>query len=95
MCVGLGRMELTIRYVLFCMHELSLADELEECGEDRLGDQVLREIEEESDIGAGWGVVFAAELGKTCGILGKEILEDELGVLGIVELLELLPGRVF
>lgn len=75
--------------------ELCLAHEIEEGGENGLGDQVLGEIEEEGDIGAVGGLVFATELGEPFRILSKQILENKFGLFGVVDLLQLLPRRVF
>lgn len=74
--------------------DLGLADEVKERREDLLVDQVLGEVEEERHRRSIWGFVLAAKLGEAFWVLREEILEDELFALAVVELLELLPGRI-
>lgn len=61
--------------------EFCLTDEGQKGLEDGLGDQVLGVIEEEGDGRVIGGDIFRAEFGKARGILSKQILEDEAGML--------------
>lgn len=73
--------------------DIGLLGELEELGEDGHIDQVLGKVEEEGGI-AGGGLVGPRKGGEALGVGVEEILEDQLRVFGVVELLELVPGRV-
>ena len=74
--------------------DFSLPNEVEEGVKDGLGDQVLGVIQEEGDRRIVWRDVFLAELLEPVHILSEEVLENELRLFGVVDGLELLPGRV-
>jgi hypothetical protein len=74
--------------------DLGLAGERKEDVEDGLGDQVFGVVQEEGDGRIILRRVFFGELGKSRRILGKEIFEDEVGMLGVVDVLQLVPGGV-
>lgn len=74
--------------------DLRLTDEIEEGPENGLGDEVLGEIEEEGDVGIVRGDILPMELVESFRILSEQVLQDELGVLGVVDRLELLPGGI-
>jgi hypothetical protein len=78
------------------LFDLGFAGEGEEGGEDGLGDEVFGVVEEESGWGGAiWGGVFFGEGGKAGWVLGEEVFEDEVLVLGVVDFLQFLPRRVF
>ncbi len=72
-----------------------LPSQRQESIDDGLRDEVLRVIEEESNIWSRSRCIFLGELGETGRILGEEVLKDQIGVLAVVDLLKLLPGRIF
>jgi len=71
-----------------------LAGQFEKSVQDRLRDQVLGIVEEESVGGIGCSDILLGEFRKSRGIGGKEIFEDEGLVLAIVQLLEFLPRGI-
>jgi len=73
--------------------DLGLAGKGEERREDLLVDEVLRVVEENGDIGLG-RLELERVLVEALGVGSEELLENELGSLGLVELLKLLPGLV-
>lgn len=75
--------------------DICLLDEGKEGLEDGLRDQILRVIEEEGDRWVIGGDVFLGEGVETRRVLSEEILQNKLGFLGVVDLLQLLPGIVF
>ena len=56
-----------------------------------LGDKVLGEIDEHGDVRPARRIVLLGEFGKSLRILSEQVLEDDLGVFGVVQLLQLLP----
>jgi hypothetical protein len=91
----LGRVDvLAGEHLVAVRLHLRLAREREQGLEDGRGDQVLGVVEQEGRIRAGLGVVLGAELGEAFRVLREEVLENELGMLRLVDLLELLPRRV-
>lgn len=89
--------------VFACKHgiserlDLGFPREGQELFKDFRGDQVFGKVEQDSvDVSRGGGLEFPGELLEPvlCG-LAKELLEDELLMLQVVELLELLPAGVF
>lgn len=87
-------------YVLSCKHlvserlDVGLAGERKESFKDRLGNQILGEIEEEGGRRIVWGDIFPAKLGEAGGILSEEVFENEIIMFGVVDSLEFLPGWV-
>ena len=75
--------------------DIGLTDQRQESIENGLRDQIFGVIEQE---GNGWVIrrdIFFGETREARGILREEIFQDKLGMLRVVDLLELLPGFVF
>ena len=96
-CAVLGGVDvLAGEHFVADLFDLGFAGEGEEGGEDRLGDEVFGVVEEESGWGGAiWGCVFFGEGGEAGWVLCEEVFEDEVLVLGVVDLLEFLPRWVF
>jgi hypothetical protein len=82
------------KHVVAELLDAGFARERVERGEDLVVDEVLRVVEENRGIGGG-GREGERELVKARAVGGKQVLEDERGCLGLVQLLQLGPGRVF
>jgi len=83
------------KHVIAGLFNACFAYEREQIGEERLGDEVFGEVEEEGSgrvLGIGVGT---RELVETSRVLSEEVLEDEVVALRVVGRLEFLPGRVF
>lgn len=76
---------------------LGLLGERQQLVKDLARDQVFRVVEQDAvDVARRRGLVFAGELLETIILrVGKELLELEVLVLRVVQLLQLLPARVF
>lgn len=76
---------------------LGLLRERQQLIKDLARDQVFRVVEQDAvDVARRRGLVFAGELLETIILrVGKELLELEVLVLRVVQLLQLLPARVF
>jgi hypothetical protein len=74
--------------------DLGFSGKVEKGREDLLIDQVLGVIEEKRDIGGRSSKVLG-EGRESRRVGSKQILEDKLGLLGRVKLLELFPSSVF
>ena len=82
-------------HLIAVLFHFGFADQSEKFVKDRLRDEVFGEIEEEGDIGTAGRRIFPGKLGKSLRILGEELLEHDLGMIGVIDALEVLPGRVF
>ena len=82
-------------HLVAVLFHFGFADQSEKFVQDRLRDKVFGEIEEESDVGTTGRRIFPGKLGKSLRILGEQLLEHDLGVIGVIDALEVLPGRVF
>ncbi len=84
---------LALEHLVAELLNVGLTGEAKEGAENLVIDKVLGVVEE--NVGIGGGRLEADRvLLKALRVGGKEVLEDELGGLGLVELLELLPGLV-
>lgn len=73
--------------------DASLLGELDQGRKDVVVDQVLGKVEQDVDVLVR-RVVLARELFEPLRVRGEQVLQDELGVVGIVQLLELGPRGV-
>lgn len=92
----LGGVDVLAReHLVAVLFHFGFTNQSEKFVQDGLRDEVFREIEEEGDIGTAGRRIFPRKLGESLRILGEELLEHDLGVISVIDALEVLPGRVF